>query len=213
MIYFSSKNSRGFTLVEMVVSVAIFSIVLFVAMSAFLSIVSGDHKSRAMRIATDNLNLALEDMSRKIKTGGTYSCGGASGANDCPAGTSSNTFAFTNQDGISRTIYKLGTGPGVIVNGSGASGCGDIVFRATQGCILREDVAGISMLATSPEIDIKSLKFYVFGSAPYGTTGTDKIQPTVVIAIEGSLGADAALFAGNAGFKIQTMITQRAYDN
>lgn len=212
MKYFSRKNSKGFTLIEMIVSISIFTIVLFVAMSAFLSIINGDHKSRAMRITTDNLNLALEDMSRNIKTGTTYNCGGALGTNDCPAGTWSNTFAFTNQDGVSRTMYKMGVGPSAIVNGPGASGCGDAVFLATQGCILREDVTGISRIATSMEIDITSLRFYVSGSAPFGA-GANKIQPTVVIAIEGSLGAGATLFAGNAGFKIQTTVTQRAYDN
>ncbi len=212
MTTFLLKDSKGFTFIEMIVSIGIFTTVLFIAMSAFLSIVNGDHKSRAMRVATDNLNLALEDMSRKIKTGTTYNCGGAvSGVQDCVTGN--NILAFTSQDTLSRILYKRGVGPSAIVNGTSASGCGDALFAATQGCILRED-AGVSMLATSPELNISNLKFYVFGSAPFGVVaGTDKVQPKVVIVIEGSLGADATLLSGNAGFKIQTTVTQRAYDN
>lgn len=198
---------RGFTLVEMMVSLAIFTIILLIAMSAFLAIVDGDHKTRAFRIATDNLNLALEDMSRKIKTGSTYNCGGGLGVADCAA-TANSVFAFTEQDGVSRTIYKRGFGPGAIVNGASASGCGLPSFDAAQGCILRED-SGLSILATSPEIDIKSLNFYVLGSAP----APDTNQPVVVVSIDGSLSTSTAAFVGDAGFKIQTTITQRGYDN
>ncbi|MBI5798520.1 MAG: type II secretion system protein [Candidatus Yonathbacteria bacterium] len=205
------SSRQGFTIIEMIVAVSIFTIVLLVAMSTFLAVVNSDHKSRAMRIATDNLNLALEDMSRKIKTGSTYSCGGDLGTNDCQFPSTSSVFAFTSQDGISRVIYKRGVGSGAIINGAVTnSGCGDTAFGAAQGCILRED-SGFSMLATSPEIDITSLRFYISGSKPLITP--DEAQPVVTIAIDGILGANAALFAGNAGFKIQTTVTQRGYDN
>lgn len=208
----------GFTLIEMMVSVTIFTIILFISTSAFLSVVNGDRKSRAVRVATDNLNLALEDISRKIKTGSEYNCGGGAGTNDCVLGNS--IFSFTDQDGVSRTMYKRGVGPGPIVNGAVSnSGCGDPLFKATQGCILREN--GIaSLLATSPEIDIVKLMFYVVGSAPCGAgvncvdnpPATDAKQPMVIASIDGSIG-EGVLLGGNATFKVQTTVTQRAYDH
>jgi len=216
----NASTKKGFTLIEMIVSIAIFVATLFVVMSAFLAIIDGDHKSRGLRIATDNLNLSLEDMTRKIKTGSSYNCTGASsGTADCTAAPSS-IFSFTGQDGVSRIIYKRGVGSGAIVNGVGASGCGNAVFSATQGCILREDLGFLPMLATSPEVDVTSLKFYVSGSAPCGTSPcvslppvTDQKQPMMVVVVDGSLGVSTVAFVGNAGFKIQTAITQRAYDN
>lgn len=154
------KNKKGFTLLEMTVSLGIFTIIMFMATSAFLSIVRTDRKARTVRIAMDNLNIALEDMSRRIKTGGDYFCGAGGAAlgatNDCDTSTTVNTFYFTDQNG-SRVNYSL----------SGAS-------------ILRDGVA-----ITSPEIAITNLRFVVSGSA---VGSPDNKQPKVVVLIVGSLG-------------------------
>ena len=81
----------------MVVSIGIFTIVLFIATSAFLSVVNADRRSYATRIAVDNLTVALEDMSRRIKTGSWY---------DSSVPTN---FSFKDQDG--NTIsYNLPVG-------------------------------------------------------------------------------------------------------
>ncbi|HBC70735.1 MAG: hypothetical protein UU05_C0030G0006 [Candidatus Curtissbacteria bacterium GW2011_GWA1_40_47] len=197
-----SKNSKGFTLVEMIVSLGLFTIVLFIATSAFLSVINADRKSRATRIATDNLNLALEDMMRKIKTGYAYGC---VGAGDCASGTA---FSFTSQNGVN-FIYKRGVGSGAIVSGTASSGCGSTFYTSTQGCLLREEGGTtVPMIATSPEIDIKSLKFAVSGSAVF----PDRSQPVVVVTIDGSIGADLPNTAGKSAFSIQTVVTQRPYD-
>ena len=189
------QTKRGFTLIEMIVSLGLFTIVLFITTSAFLAIVNADRKSRATRVATDNLNLALENMSRKIKTGYTYNCGGGSGANDCVVPQS--IFEFTDQSG-SRVSYK---------RAQGTAECGS-GYGVNQGCILRLD-AGVPVLSTSPEIDITSLKFLVSGSALW----PDTKQPAVVIAIEGAIGVNAGNPSGKSSFKIQTILTQRIYDH
>lgn len=202
------RTLRGFTIVEMTVSLGVFTIVLFMSSSAFLSIVSADRKSRVTRIAMDNLNLALEDMSRKIKTGTSYRCGGGVGTGDCVP-LSNNTLSFFTQDG-QRTTYKRTQGPWPI-----PVGCGDSVFAGTRGCILRAGADGLFALATSPEIDIKDLKFLVSGSTPYSFGGNIR-QPTVVISILGYVGPAVAGPSGQAEkstFRIQTAVTQSIYDN
>ncbi len=179
------RQQNGFTLIEMVVSLGLFTIIMFIATSAFLSIVNTDRKSRAVRIAADNLNIALEDMSRRIKTGSTYYCGGGIGSIgnlDCGAGSTS--IAFTDQFGVTRISYRLNN---------------NAIERQMTG------EAGYATV-TSPEIRITGLKFVVSGSAPFpGNTQ----QPIVVVAIGGSLGTGTA----SSTFIIQTTITQRAYDN
>ena len=200
------KNKKsGFTLVEMTVSLAVFTIVLFIATSTFLSVVNSDRKSQSVRIATDNLNLTLEDMARKIKTGSNYSCGGNPGTADCS--TAQSIIALDDQAGT-RIIYKRGQGSGAIVSGVSASGCGSSSYTATQGCILRSDGGGVFLPATSPEIDITSLNFFVVGSNSYASG--DRIQPTVVVSADGLLGD---LSSTRTSFKIQTAITQRQYDH
>lgn len=188
---------RGFTLIEMIVSLGLFTVILFVATSAFLTIVSVDRKSRVVRIATDNMNLALEDMSRRIKTGAQYYCGGIDGGGtaDCPLGDTS--IFFTAQD-LSRLHYHSAVGVE----------CG-VGYRDTQGCILRADLA--PMPVTSPEINITSLKYIVSGSTPF--LSGDKKQPMVVVVIDGEIESDTQNPAQKSAFKLQTTITQRVYDN
>lgn len=191
------SSRRGFSLVEMIVSLGIFTIILFIATSSFLAIVNADRKSRAVRIAMDNLNLALEDMSRSIKTGKQYGCGGSSVLTDCPSPGGSG-LSFYRQDGNFVT-YKRAT----------SVDCG-VLYGATQGCILKEVQGGGFMLATSPEIDIKDLRFIVSGSALGASSGgTDTEQPIVVIVIDGEIDVNTQ---SKTTFKIQTAVTQREYD-
>lgn len=180
----SKFHPRGFTLVEMIVAISLFTVVLFIATSAFLSIVNADRKSRSVRIAIDNLNLALEDMTRKIKTGTTYNCADldfGSTVNDCPAGGAS--LLFTNQDGTRARYY----------------------WYSANKAIMRT-IGTVTQRVTSPEITITKLNFIVSGSA-VGVSGggTDTTQPMVVINIEGSVGT-------NLPIKLQATVTQRAYD-
>lgn len=197
MVKYISKRSQGFTLVEMIVSLGIFTIALFISTSSFLAVVNADRKARATRIASDNLNLTLEDMSRKIKTGTTYNCGGGSvGVSDCSIiNSQTQALAVTDQEG-NRIVYLYGQG----------ASCGP-EYAAAQGCILRsEDGGNTYMPATSPEINITNLMFLVIGSAVW----PDKTQPTVVVTIKGSLGSQVST---RVAFNIQTTITQRAYDH
>ena len=199
-----ARSKEGFTLIEMLVSLSLFTAAFFIATSAFLSVVNADRKSRGTRIATDNLNLMLEDMSRKIKTGSSYSCGGNPGVADCS--TPQSVFAFTDQNNV-RTIYKRGVGFGAITAGTAASGCGPGAgYKSTQGCVLRSDGGAAFLPSTSPEIDITNLSFYVSGSAPW----PDTKQPVTVVSLDGSLGSQAS---AQVDFKIQTAITQRSYDH
>ncbi|MEK7568801.1 MAG: type II secretion system protein [Patescibacteria group bacterium] len=192
-----NRSCRGFSLVEMIVSLGIFTIVLFIATSAFLTVVNADRKSRATRIAMDNLNLALEDMSRRIKTGSSYNCGATvSSTNDCSSSDNETSFKFIDQENDT-VIYKLGSGPSGCLNNN--------LYKVGQGCILRTIPyeSPLFMLATSPEIDITKLKFIVSGS-----TFGDSVQPVAVIMVEGSLGVDPK----KTTFKVQTTITQRKVD-
>lgn len=188
----TTLHKQGFTLVEMIISLGLFTIILFIATSAFLTVVNADRKSRAVRIATDNLNLALEDMQRRMRTGSYYWCGAGgeslpAAVQDCPTG--SDVLSFTEQDGVTRTTYFLNSG------------------------VIRKQTALGSIDVTAPEISITNLKFIVKGSAlgPSGS-GVDTVQPYVVILIDGAVNS-AAHPTLNTGFKIQTTVTQRNYDS
>lgn len=195
------KKARhcGFTLVETLVAVGLFAIVTTVASSAFLAMVSADRTSRSLRIATDNLSLSLEDMSRRMKTGTAYSCGGGNGTQDCLGSATIIAFDDQNKD---RIFYKHGVGPG---NSNAVGGCGNLLYAAGQGCILRKGTTTDWTPTTSHEIDIKTLKFVVGGSSP----APDTVQPYVIILVEGEVGVAPK---PTTKFKMQTMVTQRQLD-
>jgi len=65
---------KGFTLVEMLVSVAIFAVVMTVALGSLLAMSESDRKAQTLKSVINNLNFSLDSMSRAIRTGTTYSC-------------------------------------------------------------------------------------------------------------------------------------------
>lgn len=63
-----NKKQKGFTLIEMLVSVAIFSIILVVIMGTIVTIVDVSRKARTMTEVMNNLNFTFESMTRTLKT-------------------------------------------------------------------------------------------------------------------------------------------------
>lgn len=64
-----AQKNRGFTLVEMLVSIALFSIVLIVTLGSIMTIVDVNRKSQSLTIVMNDLNFALENITRAVKTG------------------------------------------------------------------------------------------------------------------------------------------------
>ncbi len=64
--------NAGFTLIEMIIAVSIFTVVVFVAVGALMSITDANRKVNTIRTTIDNLNFAMESMSRDIRTGTDY---------------------------------------------------------------------------------------------------------------------------------------------
>ncbi|MBP9701915.1 MAG: type II secretion system protein, partial [Candidatus Pacebacteria bacterium] len=67
-----NTHKKGFTLVEMVVSMGIFSIVMVVAMGAFLKITEVNKRAQNVKNAVNNVNFTLEAISRELRTGKNY---------------------------------------------------------------------------------------------------------------------------------------------
>jgi prepilin-type N-terminal cleavage/methylation domain-containing protein len=63
---------RGYTLVELIVSVAIFSIVMLVVSASFLWLINLDRQARATNDVVANLNFVVDTMERSIRTGTNY---------------------------------------------------------------------------------------------------------------------------------------------
>lgn len=153
---FKANQKKGFTLVEMLVAVAIFMIVTTTTMGAFLKMVDINKKVQSVRNAMDNANLAMETMMRNIRLGYDYCSVGPA----CDSGS----FSFRDQSGN-------------IVNYS---------RRAVQNPVLGttyemvRTLNGTTVAITSPDINIESLTFDYQGQSI-----SDTIQSNVKIFVKG----------------------------
>ncbi len=179
------RTERGFSLVEMIVSLSIFVSVMLVIMGAVLSVLDINRKAQSQKTAMDNLNFALDSASRTIRFGQNYHCGTLGVIalpRDCQGGE--NVLTLRASDGA------------------------QVTYTVTEGVFTRSVNGAAPVALTSPEINIQSLVFRVFGSYPYGS---DYFQPQVIITVAG--------VAGNANrpkdqtlFKLETTVSQRKLD-
>lgn len=91
----SGKGSSiaGFTILELLVSVSIFTIVIFISLTSVVVIFANNRKSDSLRSSVDNANFAFEVMTREIRFGLDFTC---DGARSCQNGSS---LSFTGSDG------------------------------------------------------------------------------------------------------------------
>src|SRR3989344_865344 len=180
-------SKSGFTLIEIMVSVAIFATVMTIGAGSMLSILDANAKAQSLKSVMNNLNLALEGMSRSIRVGTTYHCG-----------NSGILTAVLDCDGESYFAFeKSGGDPG---------NSGDqVVYKLQAGRIEKSSDGGGSFIAvTAPEVVVEDLKFYTTGSST-----TDSNQPRVLIIVRGYAGTKEKT---RSDFDIQTSVTQRQLD-
>lgn len=83
----NKKGTGGYTLIELIIAVGLFALVMTLASGAYLLMISISRQTQGVSTGIDNLAFAAETMTRTIRTGTEYSCGGGGG--DCSGGGSS----------------------------------------------------------------------------------------------------------------------------
>jgi prepilin-type N-terminal cleavage/methylation domain-containing protein len=185
-----NKSSAGFTLIELMVSLMIFSIVVLAAIGSLYTVNNASRKARAMQTVLDNLTFSIESISRTIRTGSSVACGGGNGSLNCSFDDQipSTSIIIDSTFGVSQFVeYRLSNS----VNGTG------LIEKRVQENGVWSDWAAI----TSPEINIQNLSFYVDGAET-----SDGKQPQVSIFVQGV----ATISEGTAPFAIQTYVSQRS---
>lgn len=166
-------------------AVSLFLVVMIISMGAILGIFDANKKAESSKIVMDNLNFAVETMSREIRFGKNYHCGSSGNITlpqSCANGGDS-FISFLSSDGV-QTVYKLN---------------GTSIEKSIDG--------GNTYLAvTAPEIKINSLLFIVVGANP----PPDTLQPKVLIKISGTAGAKSNT---TTSFTLETLASQRIIDN
>lgn len=126
----------GYTLVELIVAVGLFAFVMTLSSGAYLVMIGLNRQAQGVATGIDDLSFALETMTRDIRTGSAYNCGGIG---DCPSGASS--FVFRNRHGV-------------------------LVSYSLSGASLVKTSNSIQSTLTDPSVTISSLLFYASGTSP-----------------------------------------------
>jgi type II secretory pathway pseudopilin PulG len=200
-------NQSGFTLVELMVSLSLFIIVVLALIGSLYTVNDASRRVQAMRTVMDNLNFAMEHMSRNIRTSEVIYCGSQlmSSVGNCPiSGNAGPGTALSMHSTLGKqqlVEYRLNRpsvdGPWVIEKRNT-----ELIPTPSGGQILNlPGVSGEWIAITSPEINIEKLNFYVDGAYE-----GDGIQPNVIIKMEGV----AAIPDGTTvPFSVQTYLSQR----
>lgn len=204
-------KKQGFTIIEVIVSVSLFITVMVVSTSALLAIIDANKKSQSVRAVLDSLTLAVENMTRDIRTGTQYRCGegGATGNTgnvypNCPVVSSSDTynrvFVYCDKELGTDVYFKFDQQENRIMRGVDQDGqCGI-------------ETSWVEQEFTSPDVFVEDMRFHVSGSNdfltpndPYNTLQT---QPSALLMIKGYAGTGKH----RTDFLIQTTTTQRDSD-
>jgi prepilin-type N-terminal cleavage/methylation domain-containing protein len=128
-LYFKKENRRiqkdrirGFSLVELMVSLSLFSTVMVISVGTLLVMININAKGQALYSSSTNLSFALDNMTRELRTGYHYFCDDAGayyytslpedypsdGADNFAQDCSSKDFiAFTREWDSHRMGYRL----------------------------------------------------------------------------------------------------------
>lgn len=177
----------GFTLVEIMVALTLFTVVALATMSSLLIMNDASRRVSHMRSLMDNLNFAIDAMTRSIRTSTMVICGESfnEGAPNCPLGDNAIEVRLP-PDGRMAHQYT-------IVDG-----------RIKRNVCLNGSCLG-AVSITAPEIEVDNFTFYVTGANPDGDPGANDTHTLVHVFVRGRVATESQL----APFYIQTTVSPR----
>ena len=179
------KSGAGFTLIEMMVAVAIFSLMVGTIINIFMWGIREQRRALATQKLLDETSYALEYMSRSIRMAKKDDVSGV----NCLTGDKTN-YEITARGGLRFVNYK--------------NECQEFFSKNNQ---LKEEKAGSTLPMTSTNTKIEALRFSLIGQ---NQPPTDNLQPRVTIFLD--IKGAGQKPEEKPQIKIQTTISQRNLD-
>lgn len=178
-------KENGFTLIEVLVSIALFTVVLTISMGTILVISDSNKKARSLMTVMTNLNFAVDSMTRSFKVGENPSL---FDDGDCLNGFKTTEYDYAGAEGSKRDVTYC-----FAESGSEPNVRGRITKRVVSSS------ADETVDFTPPDVDIDHLSFYISGTTPLN-------QPILYINMEGTVKINEKI---SSNFSIQTSVSQR----
>ncbi|MEI8339624.1 MAG: type II secretion system protein [bacterium] len=202
----NTKLTAGFTLIETLVAIGLFSVVMSVAFGTLLVMVDANAKSQAIKTAVNNVNFALDLVSNAIETS-VPDYGGVNGSVDCypnqtyvdnhtqtdncPSGGSGLVF-FREMSNNATPPVNVKVQYEILVHDRSDSTKGMGVFLRRGGYSSPE----ISLLPDNVKV-MNDKPFYVLTDA---STGRERVMMTLKGEVSGN--------KGNTDFVLQTSVSK-----
>lgn len=201
------KKIRGFTLVEMLVAITLFSVVTLIATGSVLKVSDAYRKAQALENVINNLNFVMETITRDVRVSTAYYCANVATVagwnavwSQYPSTTGRNCFQGINPASGNALAYMqpgATTPVGYMLLVDATSGIGSIMACTSAG-------STVCSRLTSPYVDVESLTFFVDG-----TGFDDNKQPALVMSLSGKVALGKQ---GSSPFTVQTTMVQRVLD-
>lgn len=174
-----NKTQSGFTLIEMIVALGLFSVVITISVGALLSLIASNEQLQKEQSVMVNLSFALDSMTREIRTGTKYFCDSQNSLSGGPKKTfkpneplDSNVFNDCHEG--NKTSQKF-HGISFVESGQSITGAPDkrivYYFDKDAKTIMRRVSGGTAQSIVSSGIAIEEAEFFVTGSRPLNDTG------------------------------------------
>lgn len=177
--------ASGFTLLEMLISIGIFSVVVIATIGITLSVTQAQIKAANVQVIQDNIRFSLELMTKEMRTGTDFVI-----TSICNTTVPGAEVSFTGNSGDRAYFLDSST---------------DTIMRLKQKITSAGDCLLASAL-TSEEIAVNDLGFWLTGHAIGPTDG----QPKVTITM--SLTSKSPKFQLESSMNLQTTVIQRLRD-
>jgi len=201
-----ATKQKGFSLVELLVAISIFTVVLTIAVSTLLVLVDANGKAQNMQEAMTNLTFAMDSMTREIRTGSGYYCSSSAFENE-DLTTSDRQDCPVSSQGIQISFIEAGNSLTAGGSGQGSSRI-SYRFNSNDGRIYRQIGNGDFLPLTTDDLTITDMRFIVTGTDSFNTDN-DTVPPLVTIFIKGQAGDLQTI---DTSFQLQTTVVQRAFD-
>ncbi len=224
----TSVTQSGFTLIEMIVALGLFSVVTTITTGAVLMLVGTNQKFHYEQSIMTNLSFAIDSMTREMRTGFNYYC--ASGNSD-----SESPFSGTHEGAVGR-VADVGEPwaffrdcpegrngravHGVTFFESGDSVTGPSAYRIlyfyneAEQMLYRRVGNGTPEPIVSEGVLITAADFFVRDSSPLLLDSTpldnDADQPSITIYLTAQAADDTAV--PPRSYTLQTTVSQRSLD-
>ncbi|HEY4714946.1 MAG TPA: type II secretion system protein [Candidatus Paceibacterota bacterium] len=197
----NKKFNEGFTLIEIMIAMTLFTAIMILGTGAVLQTSAVHKKAQSMRSVMDNLNFIMEDMARNLRLGSSYHCFATGEGNpvltedpkDCTDGSPIISFESVTglpQDLNDQIVYSI------IPN----------LTKPSIYTIYKSKNGGNDFVPITPdevEIELAKSGFTVIGSGP-----ADTFQPRVTIRLVGTVTYKNL----ESKFNLETTVSQRLLD-